>query len=79
MFRQTTVQFLGHEISSEGLRADPAKVKVITQMPRPQNKEEIKTLQGMVGYLAKFLPSLSQVMEPMRRLFKDDITFEWGI
>jgi hypothetical protein len=32
----------------------------------------------MVTYLAKFLPKLSTVMEPIRRLTKHDVEFEWS-
>ena len=32
----------------------------------------------MVTYLAKFLPKLSTVMEPIRRLTKQDVEFEWS-
>ena len=47
-------------------------------MPKPQTKDEIKTLQGMVGYLAKFLPRLSHEMEPLRKMLRDDVDFIWG-
>ena len=78
VFRQHSITFVGHEITSEGLRADPAKIEAVIKMPKPQTKDEIRTLQGMVGYLSKFLPRLSQVMEPLRQLLRDEVKFVWG-
>ena len=35
--RMREVPFIGHVATSQGLRADPAKVRAIRQMPRPEN------------------------------------------
>ena len=42
------------------------KLRQLWKCLPPQNKEDIRILQGTVGYLARFLPHLSQVMEPLR-------------
>ena len=68
---------MGHEFTSEGLRADPAKIEAVLNMLASQTKEEMSTLQGMVGYLSKFLPQLSHEMEPLRKLLKEGVKFEW--
>ena len=41
-------------------------------MPRPQNVEDAQRLNGIVNYLAKFLPRLTEAMEPIRRLTRKD-------
>ena len=33
---------------------------------------------GMVNYLAKFIPRLSDINEPIRRLLEKDVVFHWG-
>ncbi|CAB4015863.1 Hypothetical predicted protein [Paramuricea clavata] len=38
------------------------------EMPRPTTPEEILRLNGMVNYLSRFLPNLSEVMKPVRDL-----------
>ena len=35
---------MGHEVTSEGLHADPAKIEAVLTMPAPQTKEEISTI-----------------------------------
>lgn len=62
------VEYFGHVISSEGLKPDPKKVKAIQNMPPPTNKKELQTMLGMITYLAKFAPLLSDITKPMIRL-----------
>jgi hypothetical protein len=66
---QTEVRFMGHLITADGLKADPAKVEAILDMP---DTKGLKRFLGMVNYLAKFLPLLSDMTEPLRRLEDKD-------
>ena len=46
-------------------------------MPAPENKEDVRRFLGSVQYLAKFLPRLAEVEEPLRHLTKKDTVFHW--
>ena len=76
--RQKCVNFLGHLVTSEGLKPDPLKCQAINQMPHPEDSKGVQRLNGFVNYLAKFLPSLSHVMEPIRQLTRKDVPWNWG-
>ena len=39
--RKPEVKFMGHVISNEGLKPDPAKVKAVEEMPQPTCKQEV--------------------------------------
>ncbi|CAH1233385.1 RTL1 [Branchiostoma lanceolatum] len=71
------VPFHGHLITSQGLKLDPGKVAAIAKMPRPTDAQAVQRLMGFVTYLAKFLPKLSDVCEPLRKLTVKDSEFEW--
>ena len=73
-----SITFLGHQVTSQGLAADPGKVQAILEMPRPSSKEDVRVLQGTVGYLSRFLPHLSDAMEPLRQLTHEGVNFKWG-
>lgn len=62
------VKFLGHIISNEGLKVDPAKVEAIARMPRPIDVKGVQSFLGCVNYLLQFVPNLSELTEPLRRL-----------
>jgi len=55
-------------LSASGVSADLAKKDAIMNMPRPTDKAAVQRFLGLVNYLAKFLPRLSDVCEPLRRL-----------
>ena len=66
------VPFHGHLLTTEGLKPDPEKVRAIVEMPRPEGRDDILRLNGMVNYLSRFLPNLSDVMKPLRDLTHKD-------
>ena len=72
------VPFHGHVLTSEGLKPDPQKVEAITEMPRPEKPEDVLRLNGMVNYLSRFLPNLSDVMKPLRDLTHKDVEWCWS-
>lgn len=73
----TELSYFGHVISSQGLKPDPLKVNAVSNMKPPQNKAELETILGMVNYLAKFAPNLSEITSPMRKLLNKDVQFSW--
>ena len=48
------MQFIGHRLTKEGLKPDPAKVKAILSMKKPDDTAAVQRLMGMVKYLTKF-------------------------
>ena len=71
------MQFIGHRLTKEGLKPDPAKVKAILSMKKPDDVTALQRLMGMVKYLSKFLSDLSQICEPIRRLTHKDVPWYW--
>lgn len=75
--RQPKVTYVGHVISKDGLKPDPAKVAAVVNMPTPNSKTEVKRFLGFVTYLGKFIPDLSTHSSPLREILKEDISFDW--
>ena len=42
------------------------------------DKKYVQSFIGMIYYLSKFSPQLSEIAEPIRELSKDKVTFNWG-
>ena len=76
-FHLSEVSFMGHVISEEGLKPDPAKIQGVQEMPTPESKQDVKRLLGVVNYLQKFAPDLSEATAPMRELLKEENQFLW--
>ena len=72
------VPFIGHVLSSEGLKPDPAKIEATIKMDKPEDVAGVQRIVGMVKYLSKFLQGLSDMCEPLRRLMHKDATWIWS-
>ena len=64
-------------ISKEGVKPDKEKVEAIVNMPPPTDKKGVERLLGTVNYLAKFIPNMSIINEPIRNLLKSENMFIW--
>lgn len=67
------VRFHGHILSAEGLKAGPEKVRAVLDMPNPTDAKGVQRCVGFVNYLSRFMPRLSAVCEPLRRLLDKDV------
>ena len=77
-FLRSSVQYLGHLISAEGLHQSPKKVKAITEMAKPQDLTQLRAFLGMVQYYSKFLPDLATHLAPLHRLLQKEVKWSWG-
>ena len=67
-FKCDEVSFIGHLLAPDGVKADPAKIKAILEMEKPNDVSGVQRLIGMVKYLGKFLSSLFDICELLRGL-----------
>lgn len=75
--RATEVSYMGHVLTKEGLRPDPAKVEAIRDMSTPTDVTAVQRLVGMVNYLTQFLKHLADLCEPLRQLTRQDVEWQW--
>jgi len=45
---------MGHITTAAGQRADNSKIKVIVDMPTPEDKQSFQRLLGMIKFLAQY-------------------------
>ena len=67
---------LGHIICSIGSRPDPEKIKAIREMSI-QDKKGLQRYLGMVTYVGKFIPNLSEITKTLRDLLQKDVVWQW--
>ena len=54
------VPYLGHVISKEGIRPDPAKAVKVQQFPTPVDVTKVRQFLGLVSYYRRFVPGFAQ-------------------
>ncbi len=69
------IKFLGHIVNTNGIAADPEKVRSIQQYPVPKNLQEVQRFLGLSGWYHRFVPGFSKIAEPLNNLKKKDSPF----
>ena len=67
-FRESEVHYVGHVLSADGVKPDPKKVEAIIAMPTATNREDLQRFLGVVTYLSKLIPVMSQKSAPLCQL-----------
>ena len=73
--RLKQISYIGHVLGEDGIKPDPQKVRAISEMERPNCKEELQRFLGMATYLSKFIPNYSEEAAPLRNLLEKET--EW--
>ena len=47
-------------------------------MPSPKDVSDLRRFLGMAQYLAKFVPRLSDITEPLRKLTQKEVPWQWN-
>ena len=76
-FKKSSVTFLGHTVSGQGIQPSADKVKAVQEAKTPTSKAEIRSVLGLVTYLGRFCPRLAEVTKPMRDVIKKEVNFFW--
>ena len=63
-FNLSSLRFLGHTVSAQRLKPDPAHVEAIKHVPRPTDAATMRSFLGLASYYARFVPDFSTVVEP---------------
>jgi hypothetical protein len=79
-FLQRSVNYLGHVITAEGIKPDPAKIEQIKNYKIPASADEVRSFLGFVGYYRKFSPDFGAIAKPLTRKTHKDMLkqpFTW--
>ena len=73
----TNINFLGQQIDSTGVKADPEKIRAVKELPPPINVSELRRFLGMVNQLSKFLPHVAVETKSLRDLLSTKNQWHW--
>ncbi|KAK7938973.1 hypothetical protein WMY93_002299 [Mugilogobius chulae] len=67
-FFQTSVRYLGHVVSEEGVETDPDKIVALKSWPVPRTLKELKSFLGFAGYYRRFIRGYATIAKPLNHL-----------
>ncbi|VDI12787.1 Hypothetical predicted protein [Mytilus galloprovincialis] len=71
------VTYVGHRLTSEGVKPDPEKIRAVNKMSKPECVKDLQTFMGFIQYLGKFMPNMSTVSAPLRTLLEKNTAWHW--
>ena len=71
------MKYLGHLISSDGVRLDPDKVEKVREWPRPTLVQEVRSFLGLANYFRKFMQGYSRMVSPLTDLTRSNKAWKW--
>ncbi len=75
VFYAKSVSFLGHIISAEGIKADPAKVRAVAKWPIPDSRKALQRFLGFANFYRRFIRNFSLVAAPLTALTSPKVPF----
>lgn len=66
-FGVDNIGYVGHILSKDGLKPSPNRNHAFRDMPTHQHKGVVSTFPGIMTYIVKFMPSLSEMAAPVDR------------
>ena len=76
-FFRHEVTFLGHVVSKDGIRTDPAKTDIIRCLAKPQTVTELRSFLGLVSYYRKFIKDFAHIAKCLHALTSKKSTWDW--
>lgn len=69
-FLAKQTEFLGHIVSSEGIKPNPTKINAINKVGLPKTIKQIRSFLGLTGYYRKFIQNYSMIGSPIIKYLK---------
>ena len=77
-FAAAEVDYLGHAITSSGIKPQLRKISTILNLQAPTNVKQLRSFIGLVNYYRDFIPQRSHVLAPLTSLTSPKIPFHWS-
>lgn len=65
---QTSVRYLGHIVSRNGVETDPQKIEALKTWPKPQTLKDLRSFLEFSGYYRRFIEGYSKIVKPLTNL-----------
>ena len=71
------VDFLGYELSANGIQPQQRLTDAIRDFPCPSSKKELKRFLGLAGFYRQFIQNFAEISKPLNRLTNDTVVYAW--
>ena len=76
-FFKSRVEYLGLDVSAQGVQSSPEKIRAVVEWPTPENVRDVRSFLGLAGFYRRFVRRFSQKARPLTHLTKDKTPWKW--
>jgi hypothetical protein len=77
-FVESKINYLGYEITRDGVQPHPKKVKAILQLSPQKTKRQLRHFLGMINYYRYIWQKRSHTLAPLTGLLIPLVKYKWG-
>ncbi len=77
-FHAESVTFLGHIISTRGIKPDPAKIEAVAKWPVPDSRKALQRFLGFANFYRRYIRNFGQIAAPLTALTSTKVFFRWN-
>ena len=77
-FFQRQVEYLGYDVSAEGICPSSSKVRAVVEWPRPQSVRDVRAFLGLASFYRRFIKQFSLKARPLTDLTREKNEWQWG-
>ena len=68
----SSLKYLGHIVSKDGIATDPRKIEAIQKWPQPKTVTDVRSFTGFTNYYCKFIKGYAKIARPLHELTSGD-------
>ncbi|KAL1914349.1 uncharacterized protein VTP21DRAFT_8988 [Calcarisporiella thermophila] len=76
-FAKTSVEFLGHVITGEGIATDSKKTDAISEWPTPKSVTELRSFLGLCNFYLRFVKGFARIAAPLTSALSNTTDLKW--
>ena len=67
-FFKSSLKYLGHIVSKDGIATDPRKIEAFRNWPTPRTVTDVRSFTGFTNYYRKFIKGYANIARPLHEL-----------
>lgn len=78
VFFSRSVDYLGFQVSQEGIMPGAKKIEAVERFPVPTNQHTVRQFLGLASFFRRFVQGFSIIAKPLTQLLRKNASWVWG-
>lgn len=72
------IDFLGFQVSGQGIRPGSRKTLAVSNFPVPKNVHDVRRFIGLASFFRRFVKDFALIARPLTDLLRSNFAWKWG-